>query len=187
MSPRHSWIAVLLLAAPARGAEPVDYARDVKPIFAAHCATCHGPTKQKADLRLDLYARIKQGGNSGPAIAPNKSADSLLIQAVTASKPDVARMPPKGAVPPEQIAILKRWIDEGAKGPAAEEATGGGRATSHWSFQPVKRPALLHGRRIAEFSQIPPWSAAESWAQSVLRDTFGACALDCLSPPVRFS
>jgi mono/diheme cytochrome c family protein len=142
MSPRHSWIAVLLLGAPARGAEPVDYARDVKPIFAAHCATCHGPTKQKADLRLDLYARIKQGGNSGPAIAPNKSADSLLIQAVTASKPDVARMPPKGAVPPEQIAILKRWIDEGAKGPAAEEATGGGRATSHWSFQPVKRPAL---------------------------------------------
>src|SRR4051812_44946891 len=107
MNLRHSWIAVVLLAAPARAAEPVDYARDVKPIFAAHCASCHGPAKQKADLRLDLYARIKRGGNSGPAIAPNRSADSLLIQAVTGSKPDVTKMPPKGTVPPEQIAVLK--------------------------------------------------------------------------------
>ena len=90
MIARHSWLLGLLLAAPVRAAEPVDYARDVKPIFAAHCASCHGPTKPKSDLRLDVYARIKQGGNSGPAIAPGKSADSLLIHAVTGSKPDVS-------------------------------------------------------------------------------------------------
>jgi mono/diheme cytochrome c family protein len=138
---RLSWIAAFLLAPAARG-EPVDYARDVKPIFAAHCASCHGPTKQKADLRLDLYPRIKQGGNSGPAVVPNKSADSLLIQAITGSKPNVTKMPPKGAVPPEYIAVLKRWIDEGAKGPAKEEAANGGVASTHWSFQPVQRPAL---------------------------------------------
>ncbi|HKB01249.1 MAG TPA: PSD1 and planctomycete cytochrome C domain-containing protein [Gemmataceae bacterium] len=142
MSLRHCWIAASLLAAPAPAAEPVDYARDIKPIFAAHCASCHGPTKQKSDLRLDLYARIKQGGNSGPAVVPNKSADSLLIQAVTGSKPDVTKMPPKGAVSPEQIALLKRWIDEGAKGPAKDEAAGGAAASTHWSFQPVKQPDL---------------------------------------------
>ncbi|MBO0698221.1 MAG: PSD1 domain-containing protein [Zavarzinella sp.] len=142
MNLRHNWIAAFLLVPAARGAEPVDYARDVKPIFAAHCAACHGPTKQKADLRLDLYARIKQGGNSGPTIVPNKSADSLLIQALTGANPDVAKMPPKGTVPPEQIALLKRWIDEGAKGPDREQAASGATASMHWSFQPVKRPAL---------------------------------------------
>jgi mono/diheme cytochrome c family protein len=144
MTLRHAWIAVAFLAAPLRGAEPVDYARDVKPIFAAHCTSCHGPAKQKGELRLDLYSRIKQGGNSGPAIVQKKAADSLLIQAVTGAKRDVAKMPPKGdLLSAEQVALLKRWIDEGAKGPANEQASAGnGAASTHWSFQPVKRPPL---------------------------------------------
>ena len=53
MSARNSWLALVFAAAPVWGADPVDYVRDVKPIFAAHCTTCHGPSKQKADLRLD--------------------------------------------------------------------------------------------------------------------------------------
>jgi mono/diheme cytochrome c family protein len=142
MNARNSWIAVVLLASPTIGAEPVDYMRDVKPIFAANCISCHGPTKQKADLRLDLYANIKRGGQSGPAIVPQKSTESLLIQAVTGSKADVEKMPPKGELSAEQIAILKRWIDEGAKGPDREEAANGAAASNHWSFQPVKRPAM---------------------------------------------
>src|SRR5205807_414548 len=82
--------------------------RDVKPILVKHCVTCHGPTKPKAELRLNLYARIKQGGNSGPAITPGKSAESLMIHAVTGSKPDVTKMPPKGGpLSAEQVAILK--------------------------------------------------------------------------------
>jgi len=142
MTARLSWIPAVLIAAPAVAAEPIDYARDVKPIFATHCVSCHGPTKQKADLRLDLYARITRGGNSGPAIVPKKSEESRLIQAVTGSKGDVTKMPPKGDLPADKVALLKRWIDEGAKGPAKEEATGGAAASSHWSFQPVKRPPL---------------------------------------------
>ena len=143
MLARFRWLTALVLAVPVRAAEPVDYARDVKPILAAHCVSCHGPKQQKSELRLDLYARVKQGGNSGPAVVPNKSAESRLIQAVTGSNPDVAKMPPKGAVPPAEIAVLKRWIDEGARGPAMEDAVGGGAvASTHWSFQPVKRPPL---------------------------------------------
>src|SRR5262245_25590204 len=143
MSARQSLIATVLLVAPARAAEPVDYARDVKPIFAAHCTTCHGATKQKADLRLDIYARIQLGGNSGPAIIPQKAGESRLIQAVTGSNPDVARMPPKGELSAEQVAILKRWIVEGGKGPEKDEAASGGAvASTHWSFRPVRRPAV---------------------------------------------
>src|SRR5262245_56636250 len=84
-------------------AEPVDYTRDAKPIFAAHCVSCHGPTKAKADLRLDLYTRIKAGGNSGPAFVAGKPVESRFLHALAGDKPDVARMPPKGVVPAEQV------------------------------------------------------------------------------------
>src|SRR5262245_57593245 len=125
-------LSVALASALPVSAEPVDYVRDVKPIFAAHCAACHGPSKQKADLRLDLYARIKRGGNSGPAIIPQKAGESRLIHAVTGSNSEVAKMPPKETLPADKIAILKRWIDEGAKGPDKEEAAGRAAASSHW-------------------------------------------------------
>ena len=141
MNARFSSIAFVFFAAPAFAAERVDYVRDVKPIFAANCTVCHGRIKQKADLRLDLYANIKRGGQSGLAIVPQKAAESRLIQAVTGSNADVEKMPPKGNLSTAQVAILKQWINEGAKGPAKEEADSGV-ASNHWSFQPVKRPAL---------------------------------------------
>jgi len=124
-------------------AAPVDYTRDVRPIFAAHCVSCHGPTKAQAELRLDLYARIKEGGNSGPAVVAGKPGESRILQAIAGDKPDVSRMPPKGTVPADRVAVLKRWVEEGAKGPATEEAVSGGPVkSSHWSFQPVTRPAV---------------------------------------------
>src|SRR5436190_89553 len=93
MSARHSWIAALLVAAPAFAAEPVDYVRDVKPILAANCIICHGPTKQKGDLRLDLYARIKLGGNSGPVVIPKKAAASEMIRRLSPGRLGLPRRP----------------------------------------------------------------------------------------------
>jgi mono/diheme cytochrome c family protein len=159
MTLRHAWIVVALAAVPARGAEPVDYTRDIKPIFAAHCTSCHGPTKQKGDLRLDLYARIRKGGNSGPAVVPKKADDSLLIRAAQGSKSDVAKMPPKGdPLTTEQIALIRSWIDEGARGPdKEEEARGSAVASTHWSFQPVKRPS-------------PPAIKNPTWTRNLIDD-----------------
>jgi mono/diheme cytochrome c family protein len=142
MNIRHPFLACVFLASPVLAADKVDYARDIKPIFAAHCASCHGPKSTKADLRLDAYSRIKQGGNTGPAIVPGKSGESLLIHAVTGSNPDVSKMPPKGQLSAGEVATLKRWIDEGAVGPANEDVAAGAVTSAHWSFQPVKRPAL---------------------------------------------
>src|SRR4051794_6803441 len=144
MTLRHAWIVLGLAATPLRGAEPVDYTRDVKPIFAAFCTSCHGPQKQKGDLRLDLYERIKRGGNTGLAVVGQKSAESILYHALAGDRPDINKMPPKGDRPsPAQVALVKRWIDEGAKGPDTEEASSGaGLASTHWSFRPVKPPSL---------------------------------------------
>src|SRR5438034_7845410 len=76
-------------------AEPIDYNRDIKPIFAKHCYACHGPDKQRSGLRLDAPAGALQGGNAGPAVLPGKSSESRLIQAVTGAE-GVPAMPPKG-------------------------------------------------------------------------------------------
>jgi mono/diheme cytochrome c family protein len=120
------WMAPCLLAfagwifigaAAAVAAEPVDYARDVKPILKASCFACHGALKQEAGLRLDAVALVRKGGESGPAIVAGKSGESLLIDAVT-GEADFERMPKDGKpLAPEKIELLRRWIAEGAKAP----------------------------------------------------------------------
>src|SRR5262245_15723980 len=80
-------------AEPQGTTDPVDYVRDIQPIFNEHCTRCHGSTKQRAGLRLDSAAGLLRGGSSGPAIVAGKSATSLLIKAITGAA-DTALMPP---------------------------------------------------------------------------------------------
>src|SRR5438270_5562215 len=87
-------LGVFASASSLRADEPVDYLRDVKPIFTKHCVACHGASKHRADLRLDTAANAMKGGNSGAAIVPGKSRDSRLLQAITGTK-DVKQMPPE--------------------------------------------------------------------------------------------
>src|SRR5689334_19526850 len=81
-------------AAPTTGADTrdppqaVDFVRDVRPIFAKHCVSCHGPDKQRGGLRLDRKADALNGGNSGAAIVPGKAADSPLIRFVSGADKD---------------------------------------------------------------------------------------------------
>jgi hypothetical protein len=131
--------ADVLLPTPAPG--PVDFERDVRPLFAERCYTCHGGEKQKGGLRLDRKAEALAGGDSGKVIVPGQSAESLLIKNVAGLDPDNI-MPPKGKGEPltkTQIALLRAWIDAGAPWPA--EALTAAKST-HWSFQRPNRPGL---------------------------------------------
>jgi len=77
-------------------AAPVDFVRDVRPIFEKHCYECHGGQKQKSGLRFDVKAAALKGGDSGePCIAPGDTAKSSLIRLV-ASVDEDDRMPSKG-------------------------------------------------------------------------------------------
>jgi mono/diheme cytochrome c family protein len=147
---RYSWImllAGLVIPLPAaRGDEPavaVDYVRDIKPLFAKHCTSCHGAEKQKSGLRLDSVALARRGGDSGTAIEPEKSAESLLIQAVTGAE-GVAAMPPKGEPPlsSDEIALLKAWIDQGAKAPVEDADGASVKGANHWAFRPIASPSV---------------------------------------------
>ncbi len=138
------WFPILAVLcctlAPVRAAEPVDYLRDIKPILRERCYACHGALKQKAKLRLDTAALATTGGKSGAAIEPGKTAASLLLERVSDTN-DQARMPPEGKpLTAAQLALLKAWIEQGAKAPKDEQPEAD--PAKHWAFQPVKSPPV---------------------------------------------
>ena len=102
-------IFCISIAASVACAAPVDFVREVRPIFEKHCYECHGETKHKGGLRLDVKAAAMKGGdNHGPNIMPEKAVESLLIHLITSSDDDEV-MPPKGdRLSAEQIATLTR-------------------------------------------------------------------------------
>ncbi|MEQ1841629.1 MAG: DUF1549 domain-containing protein, partial [Verrucomicrobiales bacterium] len=124
-------------------ASPVDFVRDVRPIFEAHCYDCHGADTRKSGLRLDVKAAaIKGGDNHGPDIIPGKAAESPLIQFLTTTNKDEI-MPPKGdPLSEKDIATLTAWINEGAIWPDGVDTVTLKDPKDHWSFKPLKNPEV---------------------------------------------
>jgi hypothetical protein len=132
-------LGLLILSAAFAGAATVDFDRQVRPLFESRCYECHGEKKQKSGVRFDQPDSVFQGGDSGkPLVVPGKSTESPLIQKITSSDPD-EMMPPKGErLTPEQITVIKTWIDEGAHWPKHAAA----QKKMHWAYVKPVRPAL---------------------------------------------
>jgi mono/diheme cytochrome c family protein len=114
----------------------VDFAREILPIFRASCFPCHGPERRQGRLRLSNREEAFKGGISGRVIIPGDAENSLLVKRISSDE-EGPRMP-KGmtALAPEQIELIKRWINEGAHWPDnAENAV-------HWAFIPPQRPPI---------------------------------------------
>jgi len=113
-------------------AATVDYMRDVKPLFTAHCTRCHGESKQEGGLRLDTGAWLFEGGYMGDAVVPENSAESLVLRVLTGADGAIPPMPyKKEPLPEDQIAIIRTWIDQGAGGIPENEPPG---VYTHWSY-----------------------------------------------------
>ena len=111
-----NWYAVvglLMMVSGSRAAEPLlTYEKDVRPILKQHCFLCHGEeAKPKGKLDVRTVKMMLKGGRKGPSIVPGKLAESLIWTRVEADEM------PEGAkkVPANQKAILKRWLEQGAK------------------------------------------------------------------------
>ena len=136
-----SCLAPSVAAEPGEASRAVDYIQEVKPLLATRCYACHGPLKRKAGLRLDTAAAMLKGGDSGPAIVPGQSEESLILEAVSGH--DGWRMPPEGEgtpLSPEEIQIIRSWIDQGATAPSDEKPQSG--PLEHWAFVAPRRPAV---------------------------------------------
>ena len=115
-----------------------DFTKDVQPIFVKSCYGCHGAKKQMGGLRLDSKTPAFAGGQSGRSIQPANAAESILYQRV-AGIGDQARMPMGGKLDAEQIATIRKWIDQGAAWPdsTGTEVTA---TKKHWAYIPPQRP-----------------------------------------------
>ena len=122
-------------AAPASSV-PVDFNRDIRPIFSENCYTCHGPDKEKrkAGLRLDLKEGAFSKLDSGDfALVPGQPAQSQLLKVISLPPDHDDHMPPRKTgkqLTPAQVDTLRRWIEQGAKW------------ADHWAYVPPERPAV---------------------------------------------
>jgi hypothetical protein len=116
------------------GEEPVDFNRDIRPLLNKNCTICHGGVKQAGEVSFIFREEALGKGESGKTVVvPGDPAASELVRRIKSSDPD-EKMPPPEEHPhglePEQVALLERWIKEGAKW------------GEHWSFQKPEEPPV---------------------------------------------
>jgi mono/diheme cytochrome c family protein len=104
---------------PPAAARPVSFTRDIQPILTGSCLQCHGHARDEGGFQLDTRELLLKGGESGPAVVVSNGAASLLIELVSGLNPDDV-MPRKGSrLTPEQVGLLRAWIDQGVPWDAA--------------------------------------------------------------------
>src|SRR6266550_2174473 len=151
-STRPAGIAIANVAHPA----PVDFQKEVLPILASNCLACHNKTKAKAGLILETPADMLKGGDTGPAIIPKKGADSLLLLA--AAHQGELSMPPKDNkvaavdLTPQQLGLIKLWIDQGATGSVSSSVEVKWREVQE-SFAPIYGVAISGDGQWAAFGR----------------------------------
>ena len=129
-------------------AAPVDFVREVRPVFEKHCTECHGEKKQKSGLRLDVKAAALRGGDEhGASFIAGDAKASPLMRLVTSADKE-KQMPPKGErLTAAEIDTLTRWINEGAVWPDGVDHVKLADKREHWSFKPLSVP---DGRRTID-------------------------------------
>jgi len=102
---------------PAAVKREISFTNDVKPILLENCTRCHGAKKRKAELRLDTREGILAGAEDGPVIKPGNGEASLLVRSISGVGIESDEvMPPKDELlTKDEIAIIRAWIDQGAK------------------------------------------------------------------------
>lgn len=96
--------------------KPVSFYKHIRPIFQAQCNGCHQPAKKKGDYIMTDFAALLKGGEEGHAVVPGKAAESNLLTLIKPDAKGKVEMPQKAEpLHPTQVALIERWINEGAK------------------------------------------------------------------------
>jgi mono/diheme cytochrome c family protein len=111
----------------------IDFSRDIRPILSDHCFACHGPDEGKleAELRLDTRDGLFRESDDMRVVVPGEPKRSEMFRRISSTDPDEHMPPAKFGRPlkPEQIELIRRWIDSGAEW------------KQHWSFVVPQRAA----------------------------------------------
>lgn len=143
---------MLLVTSGTTLAAEVDFERDIAPILIRRCLECHQHSNASGGLVLDSQSRLRQGGESGPAVMNVGDAESLLLARITSGEMPPPKHGQSQSLPESEKNLLRQWVESGAEFPPNRQLdlyertndVRGGR--DWWSFQPIAHAA-------------PPWSA----------------------------
>jgi mono/diheme cytochrome c family protein len=130
------WPPIYFLIVPSllAATEKVDFTTQIQPILSENCYACHGPDEATIEggLRLDVQELAFKGGDSGKAIVPGNAKVSLIMERILHTDPKEVMPPPdkKKRLPPEQVQLIRDWINQGAEW------------GTHWAFQTPERPPV---------------------------------------------
>ncbi|HEV3146761.1 MAG TPA: WD40 repeat domain-containing protein [Gemmataceae bacterium] len=98
--------------------DPIVYEKDIEPIFRSKCVVCHTGKEVKGKFDVSSYVSVMKGSQNGPVVLAGKSAESPIVLYLGKTKKPF--MPPKDEEPltPQELALIKLWIDQGAKPPS---------------------------------------------------------------------
>ena len=165
-----AWPAAMLIVLVATGkastvadsptAAKVDFSRQIRPLLAKQCFSCHGPDKQESGVALHEFEKATDEADSGlKPIVPGNIDASEILRRIASDDPDL-RMPPEGTgLSKQQVELLTNWVKSGAE------------YREHWAFLPLSNPAppavsvqTLASNPIDAFVQ-------ERWTKNTLKPT----------------
>ncbi len=155
-------LALFGQTAPAEASAPTDFG-SVRAILESRCLTCHGGDHRKSGFSLANHETFALGGGRGAVVQPDKLEASRLLEVIEYGNPELA-MPPSGALPEDEVKVLREWILSGASWPTDS----GGQLAD-----PAKHPVEeAHAEADASWwayaplgTEAPPEVAAEEWSQ----------------------
>lgn len=134
---RFSVAACCFLIPSALAVAAVDYAAEIRPLLEKRCGGCHGGEARMGELSVNTYDLLVRGGNHGKGVVAGKPDESPLYTFVTGKS--YPKMPMDGSTLADgEIALIKTWIEEGAKGPAAEPSAAAGPARPAMAVPVIK-------------------------------------------------
>jgi hypothetical protein len=133
---------------------PPDFAKDIAPIFAKYCVGCHNADEPESNLSLETFGELERGGDHGAVIVPGRSDASRLIRMLAGEVEP--KMPPEDneAPTPDEINLLRAWIDAGAKGPDGDSPIYPDLSVPHIAVAPNVRPYLTSIAAAADGSRL---------------------------------
>src|SRR4051812_55048 len=154
-------LAVLCLMNLARAAAPppADYAAKIAPLWQEYCIDCHAADDPEGDFVIDSFAALMEGGKAGKAVTPGNAQDSLLVKFLEGRSGKEGKnqfMPPgkRDHLKPDEIAMIRAWIDAGAPAPAVELKTADALAKLPKIAPKVVVPKAIHALAFSEKAKL---------------------------------
>ncbi|HWL07958.1 MAG TPA: DUF1549 domain-containing protein, partial [Planctomicrobium sp.] len=158
-------IAVFGIATAQASPEEEYFETNIRPLLAKRCFECHGEKRQESDVRMDRKVGVFGAGAGGPLVLPGKVDSSRLWQVILHTDDDV-QMPPDNKMPPEELAVIKHWIERGAYWPEDKHQAGAigsqprnadgtfnfiEAVNQHWAYRPIENvpvPEVKNGANV---------------------------------------